>query len=113
MNPNGKQPASSTLTWFFTPSATATSCTVAVFVPTQNALGVADYAVSTGSANSATVAVDQSSTAGQWVTLGNYPVNGSPLNVQISPDTTTLTSAGGGRGHNSAIAASAARAACG
>jgi transcriptional regulator with XRE-family HTH domain len=115
MNPNGKQPASSTLTWFFTPSATATSCTVAVFVPTQNALGVADYAVSTGTANTATVTVDQSSAAGQWVTLGSYPVNGSPLNVQISPDLTTLTAAGPGpgRGHNSAIAASAARAACG
>jgi hypothetical protein len=113
MNPNGNQPVSSTLTWFFVPVATTTSCTVAVFVPAQNALGVADYAISTGTANIATVAVDQASAAGQWVTLGRYQVNASPLDIQISPDLTTLTAAGGGRGHNSAIAASAASATCG
>jgi hypothetical protein len=113
MNPNGKQPVSSTLTWLFAPSAQATSCTVAVFVPAQNALGVADYAVSTGTRNLATVAVDQASAAGQWVTLGRYQVNGSALDIQISPDVPTLTAAGNRHGHNSAIAASAASAACG
>jgi Helix-turn-helix domain len=113
MNPNGNQPVSSILTWFFAPPAKATSCTVAVFVPTQNALGVADYAISAGTANVATVAVDQAPAAGQWVTLGRYQVNGSPLDVQISPDLATLTAPGDGRGHNSAIAASAASATCG
>jgi len=113
MNPNGNQPVSSTLTWFFVPAAKATSCTVAVFVPAQNALGVADYAISMGTAGIATVAVDQASAAGQWVTLGRYQVNASPLDVQISPDLATLTAAGSGRGHNSAIAASAASATCG
>jgi hypothetical protein len=113
MNPNGNQPASSILTWFFAPPAKATSCTVAVFVPAQNALGVADYAISAGSASVATVAVDQAPAAGQWVTLGRYQVNGSPLDVQISPDLATLAAPGDGRGHNSAIAASAASATCG
>ena len=113
MNPNGNQPVSSTLTWSFAPAAKATSCTVAVFVPAQNALGVADYAISAGTANIAAVAVDQASAAGQWITLGRYQVNGSPLDVQISPDLATLTAASKGRGHNSAIAASAASATCG
>ena len=117
MNPNGNQPVSSSLTWFFALPGKATSCTVAVFVPAQNALGVADYAISEGPANLATVAVDQAPVAGQWVTLGSYQVTGSPLDVQISPDLATLTAAGhgpgSGPGHNSAIAASAAIAACG
>jgi hypothetical protein len=113
MNPNGNQPVSSILTWFFAPPAKATSCTVEVFVPAQNALGVADYAISAGPANVATVAVDQAPAAGQWVTLGRYQVNGSPLDVQISPDLAALTAPGDGRGHNSAIAASAASATCG
>jgi hypothetical protein len=113
MNPNGNQPASSILTWFFAPPAKATSCTVAVFVPAQNALGVADYAISAGTTSVATVAVDQAPAAGQWVTLGKYQVNGSPLAVQITPDLATLTGPGDGRGHNSAIGASAASATCG
>jgi Helix-turn-helix domain len=113
MNPNGNQPVSSILTWFFAPPAKAISCTVAVFVPAQNALGMADYAISAGTVNVATVAVDQAPAAGQWVTLGRYQVNGSPLDVQISPDLATLTAPGDGRGHNSAIAASAASATCG
>jgi transcriptional regulator with XRE-family HTH domain len=113
MNPNGNQPVSSILTWVFAPPAKATSCTVAVFVPAQNALGVADYAISAGTASVATVAVDQAPAAGQWVTLGRYQVNGSPLDVQISPDLARLTAPGDGRGHNSAIGASAASATCG
>lgn len=120
MSPNGPHPVPSVLTWFFAPPAKATSCTVAVFVPARNALGVADYAVSAGTANVATVVVDQAPAAGQWVTLGRYQVNGTPLNVNISPDPATLTAPGQGPtgpgqgpGHASAIAASAASATCG
>ena len=113
MNPNGNQPVPSNLTWFFVPPAKAASCTIAVFVPAQNALGLADYAISEGTANITTVAVDQAPAAGQWVTLGKYQVNGPPLDIQVSPDPTTLTASGEGRGHTSAIAASAARATCG
>jgi len=113
MNPNGNQPVSSTLTWVFAPPAKATSCTVAVYVPTQNTLGLADYAISEGLANVATVTVDQAATAGQWVTLGRYQVNGPSLSIRVSPDPTTLTASGQGGGHNEAIAASAASATCG
>jgi hypothetical protein len=113
MNPNGNQPVSSTLSWFFTPGSTHLTCTLAVFVPAQNALGVADYTIRGGAAYLGAVAVDQASAAGQWVTLGRYPATGQQLAVQLSPDLATLTASGNGHGHNGAIAASAASANCG
>jgi hypothetical protein len=125
MNPAGK-PAPSTLTWWFGAPAGAASCTLSVYVPTQNALGQASYAVSAGSgASLGTVTIDQSLDAGAWVVLGTFPAAGSGYQVQLTPAVTELTAAGpaakgpGGSaakpappGHNSAIAASAAAATC-
>jgi hypothetical protein len=111
MDPNGNQPAPSTLTWTFTPPAGAARCTLAVFVPTQNALGMSDYSVSMGAAATAkvvaAVAVSQAPEAGQWLTLGTFPVSGSPLEITTAP-----APAASGPGHHGAIAASAARALC-
>jgi transcriptional regulator with XRE-family HTH domain len=105
--------APSVLTWFFAPGSTRT-CTLAVFIPTQNAIGVAGYTVESGTTDLATITVDQSSVAGQWVTLGDYPVSGSPVDIRLSPDlTATLTTATHGHGRSDTIAASAARAICG
>ncbi len=111
MDPNGKQPVPSTVTWTLSSPAGASSCTLAVFVPSQNALGVTDYSVSTGPPGASqvigTVPVSQSAAAGQWLTLGTFPVSGSPLEITAAP-----ASGASSPGHHGAIAASAARAAC-
>jgi len=137
MDPNGTSPSS--LTWFFYPSMRASSCQLAVFVPSQNALGTGDYQISAGPASLGSVSIDQADDQGQWVPLGSYPATGGMLTVQLSPGTATLTAAttgnGGGNGnggnggngngdgqatpspspasgHNASVAASAARANC-
>jgi hypothetical protein len=92
------QAAPSSLTWSFHPAPGASRCTVAVFVPTENALGEADYTVAAGTGVLGTVPVDQAASAGQWITLGRYPVAGTGLSVQLTPGTATLTAAGPGRG---------------
>lgn len=115
MDPSGKQTASSALTWFFTPAAADTSCTLSVFVPTKNANGVAYYAIGSGSASLGMVPVDQSADKGEWINLGTYQRTGSQVEIQLSPELATLTSSNGngnGNGHSSAVAASAASAVC-
>ena len=110
MDPNGNQPVPSTLTWTFN-SAGASQCTLAVFIPMQNALGVSDYSVSVGPPGASqvigTVPVSQPAAAGQWLTLGAFPVSGSSLQITAAP-----APGASGRGHHGAIAASAARAVC-
>lgn len=92
-------------------------------MPTQNALGQAGYAVSTGSGSSlGTVTIDQAANAGRWVVLGTFPAVGSGYQIQLMPEVTELAAApkGPGKsaakpappGHNSAIAASAAAINC-
>ena len=127
MDPNGNQPVPSALTWKFGLTTGVSHCTLAVFVPTRNALGVGQYAVFTDAgtavADIALVAVSQAAVAGQWVTLGSYPVRGTSLEIQVAPAAGTTGAPGPGAhgrnhvtgqgpGQNSAIAASAARAAC-
>jgi len=127
MDPNGNQPVPSTLTWEFGLAAGVSHCTLAVFVPTRKALGVGQYAVFAGAgttaADIASVAINQAAAAGQWVTLGSYPVQGTSLEIQVAPAAGTAGTpdpgahghkhdTGKGPGQNSAIAASAARAAC-
>lgn len=110
MDPNGTQPVPSTLTWRFDPAG-ASQCTLSVFVPTLNALGLSDYSVSAGppaaSQVVAAVPVRQSAEVGQWLTLGTFPVSGSSLEITTAP-----VPGASRRGHHSAIAASAARAVC-
>jgi hypothetical protein len=110
MDPNGK-PAPSTLTWRFSPVAGTARCTLAVFVPTQNALGVSDYWVSIGPTTTgqviATIPVSQATKVGQWLTLGTFPVSGSPPEITTAP-----VPGASGPGHHGAIAVSAARARC-
>ena len=105
MNPSGMGP--SAMTWRFTPGNTRT-CVLAVFIPAENALGVASYTIGSGPGPAAlsTQTVDQAAEAGQWVRLGSFPVSGPTMQVQLSGPLAT------GRGHNSAIAASAASARC-
>jgi hypothetical protein len=141
MDPNATQAIPSALAWFFDPGAGASHCTLAVFVPTRNALGMVDYAVYNGITSFGAVSVDQAANEGQWVTLGSYPVTGTSLQIQFTPATATLTasgpepkgasgpepkgpgpkSRGPGKtpparplppGHNAAVAASAASATC-
>jgi hypothetical protein len=130
MNPNGKQPAPSTLTWKFN-AAGATRCTIAVFVPTLNALGTSDYSVSVGPPGTsrivAAMPVSQSAAAGQWLTLGTFQVSGPSVEVTTAPmpgppgpgapgpghQSAGHQGAGHqGAGHHGAIAASAASALC-
>lgn len=110
MDPNGNQPVPSTLTWKFS-AAGAARCTLAVFVPTLNALGVSDYSVSVGPPGAsrvvAAVPVRQSAEAGQWLTLGTFPLSGPSLEITTAP-----VPAASGPGHHGAVAASAARAVC-
>jgi hypothetical protein len=108
MDPSGNQVVPSTLTWTFNTTG-ATRCTLAVFVPVQNAQGMSDYSVSAGEASQVMGAmpVAQSAMAGQWLTLGTFPVSGSPLEITAAP-----MPGAAGRGHHGAIAASAASAAC-
>jgi hypothetical protein len=107
--------------WNFSPGASTSHCTLAVFLPAENATGTAVYTVYTRTAapgsSEGTVAVDQAANAGQWVTLGSYPVSGAPLFVQLTPAAPVPgppghAGPGHGPGHNSAIAASAASAVC-
>jgi hypothetical protein len=121
MNPAGK-PSPSTLTWWFGALAGVSNCTLSVYVPAQNALGQAGYAVSTGSGSSlGTVTVDQAANAGSWIVLGTFPAAGSGYQIQLMPESAELTAEGPADkgpgksaakpappGHNSAIAASAA-----
>jgi hypothetical protein len=100
MDPNGNQASPSTLTWFFHPSARESACRLGVFVPTQNALGMASYQISDGAVSLGTVSVDQAASAGQWVALGSYPVAGGVLDIQLLPGTATLTAAVSGNGGN-------------
>jgi hypothetical protein len=124
MNPAGK-PSPSTLTWSFGALAGLSSCTLSVYVPTQNALGQAGYTVTTGSGGSlGTVTVDQAAAAGRWVILGTFAAASSGYQIQLMPEAAELTAAGPARGqgksaakpaqpgHNSAIAASAAATTC-
>ncbi len=94
MDPNASQAIPSALAWFFDPGAGASHCTLAVFVPTRNALGMVDYAVYNGTTSFGAVSVDQAANEGQWVTLGRYPVTGTLLQIQFMPATATLTAAG-------------------
>jgi transcriptional regulator with XRE-family HTH domain len=128
MDPNGSQASPSALTWFFDPGAGGSHCTLAVFVPTQNALGLGDYAIYSGTRNLGAVSVDQAANAGKWVRLGSYPATGTSLEIQLVPAIATLTASGPGHkgngpgrpapaghpapGHNAAVAASAASANC-
>ena len=128
MDPNGNQASPSALTWFFDPGAGGSHCTLAVFVPTQNALGLGVYAIYSGTRNLGAVSVDQAANAGRWVRLGSYPATGTSLEIQLVPAIATLTASGPGHkgngpgrpapaghpapGHNAAVAASAASANC-
>lgn len=127
MNPNGNQPTSSALTWEFSPDRGASQCTLAVFVPTQNALGTGDYAILTGNPaeprNIAMIPVSQAVSAGQWITLGRYPVSGTSVEIQVAPAADTAGMPGPGAhgrnhvadvapGYHAAIAASAASVRC-
>jgi hypothetical protein len=70
MNPAGKQPAPSTLTWWFGGLSGVSRCTLSVCVPAQNALGEAGYTVSAGSGGSlGTVTIDQAANAGHGLLL--------------------------------------------
>ena len=126
MNPAGKQPSPSTLTWWFHAVSGVSRCTLSVYVPTQNALGQAGYAVSTGSGSIlGTVTIAQAANAGHWVVMGTFPAVSSGFQIHLTPSLTELTAAGpaakgpgkpGAKpappGHNSAVAASAAAATC-
>lgn len=103
MDPNGTQASPSTLTWFFHPGTGTSACRLTVFVPARNALGVASYEISADGASLGNVPVDQAASAGQWITLGSYPVAGGTLDVRLLPGTATLTAAhpgGGGNGNS-------------
>jgi hypothetical protein len=103
-------PDPSMVTWTFTPSGVSW-CTVAVFIPTQNALGVSQYSVFTGPPAPgqavAAVQVTQAGEAGQWLTLGTFRVAAPRLEVTATP-----VPGPSGPGHHGAIAASAASARC-
>jgi hypothetical protein len=84
---------------------------VAVFIPTRNALGLTEYSVFTGPPASgqaaAAVLISQADMAGQWLTLGTFPVTQPWLEVTATP-----VPGASGAGHHKAIAASAASALC-
>lgn len=111
MDPNGHQPVPSTFTWTFGLAAGTRRCTLSVFVPMQNSLGVGDYSVSVGPAATSQVvaatSVSQAAQAGHWITLGTFAVSGPSLEITTAP----LPGASG-PGHHGAIAASAASASC-
>lgn len=107
MDPNGNQPVPSILTWRFVPSPGAKRCTLAVFIPTQNALGVSDYSVSVGADVIDAILVRQEAEAGHWLTLGTFTASGGSLEITTAP-----VPGRSDRGHHSAIAASAASALC-
>jgi hypothetical protein len=107
MNPNGNQPANSVLTWEFGPLPGVKQCTLAVFIPTQNALGETDYSVSADVVAMAAVLVDQGAEEGSWFSLGTFAASGAPPEITAEP-----VPGASGKGHHSAVAASAARATC-
>jgi len=128
----GTPAGSSTVTWTFHPAARASRCTLAVYVPTQNALGEGEYAIATVSGTLAVVPVDQAATSGQWVTLGTYQLSGPGITIELTPRATppaagislpvpAQRAASGapfgipvtGPGSGGPVAASAARATCG
>ena len=80
-----------TLTWAFHPGTGTSRCTLAVYVPTRNALGIAEYTISGSSGVLATAPVNQAANAGQWVTLGTYPVAGPAMTIQLTPQADTLS----------------------
>jgi hypothetical protein len=88
---NATGPAS--LTWSFHPGTGTSQCTLAIYVPTQNALGVGEYAISTSSGTLATVQVGQGASSGQWVTLGTYQVAGPVMTIAFMPRADTLADA--------------------
>ena len=80
MDPNGNQASPSTLTWFFYPSMQASSCRLAVFVPSQNALGVGNYQISAGSGwiSMASPRTDATVLAGTETAAAPAVVRGAP-----------------------------------
>jgi hypothetical protein len=127
MSVPGKQPRPPALTWWFGALSGVSRCTVSVYVPTQNALSQAGYAVATGSGSSlSTVTIDQAADAGRWVVLGTFPAASSGYQVRLTPAAAKLTAAGpaakgpgkpGAKpappGRNPTVAASAAAVTCG
>jgi len=107
MDPNGNQPFPSVLTWRFVPSPGTTRCTLAVFIPTQNALGESDYSISVGTGVVDAILIRQGAEAGHWLTLGTFTAAGGALEITAAP-----VPGASSRGHHSAIAASAASAFC-
>ena len=109
MDPS-QHPDPSTVSWTFSPAGMS-QCAVAVFIPTQNALGLTEYSVFTGPPASgqaaAAVLVSQADAAGQWLALGTFQVTQAWLEVTATP-----VPGASGDGHNGAIAASAASALC-
>jgi hypothetical protein len=61
---------------------------------------MASYEISAAGASLGSVPVDQAASAGQWITLGSYPVAGGTLDVRLLPGTATLTAANPGGGGN-------------
>jgi hypothetical protein len=124
-NPTGNQPVPSTLTWKFVQAGGTSRCTLAVFVPEQNALGVSEYQIFTAAPGASrmigTVRVWQSATAGQWVRLGSYLISGA-FEIRLIAGVSPFADPGAGThgrhhvvqapGYNAAIAASAASATC-
>ena len=113
------------LTWSFHPGAGTSRCALAIYVPTQDALGVGEYTISTSSGTLATVQVDQRASSGQWITLGTYQAAGPAMTIVFMPHAYTLADAvtlplwtapetfpGTGFASGTPVAASAASAAC-
>jgi hypothetical protein len=107
------------MSWSFSRQGRVSTCTLSVFVPAQNSLGQADYTIYEGSATFGTVTIDQATVAGYWVTLGTFPASDPAVEITLMPVTPSLTALDYGpgpgrppRGHNTAIAASAAAMTC-
>jgi hypothetical protein len=95
VSPPGKQSGPAALTWWFRALSGVSRCTLSVYVPTQNALGQAGYAVATGSGSGlSTVTIDQAADAGHWVVLGTFPAASSGYQVRLTPAAPELTAAG-------------------
>lgn len=97
-------PIPPTFTWFF--RGPVSPCTLSVFVPAQDALGFARYAVSTGSRQLRVVTVDQAAEAGRWVVLGSFADPDHEIGL-------TPAAPRGQPARDPAIAASAAAMTCG
>jgi len=79
----------STLTWAFHPATGTSRCTLAVYVPEQDALGEGEYAISGPTGVLGNVLVNQAAAVGQWFALGTYRVAGSSMTVQLTPQSGT------------------------